>query len=100
MIRFTCLFGLVFALVATPARAEDKVGESPYYPTKIGSTWTYRLGDKKITAKVTKHEQKGGYMCALVESTIDGNPAASEHIAVTKEGLVRTSYGGQVPDKP
>jgi hypothetical protein len=90
-----------FALiVAVPVRAEDKVGESVYYPLKIGSTWNYKIGDQKLTAKVTKHEMNGGLMCALVETSVNGQPQATEHIAVTKDGLVRTSFAGQTPEKP
>jgi hypothetical protein len=93
------LFGLL-ALIVAPVRAEDKVGESPLYPTKIGSTWNYKVGDKKLTTKVTKHETKGGLPCALYETMVDGTTVTSEHVAITKEGVVRTSYGGQEPEIP
>src|SRR2546423_13590341 len=76
MTRPALLAALALAFAA-PAFADEKVGESPYYPTKVGTTWNYRLGEMKATVKVVKHEMKGGHMCALVETTINGNPAAS-----------------------
>jgi hypothetical protein len=100
MTRIAVVFAFVLAVIV-PVRAEDKVGESPLYPLKIGTTWNYKIGDQKLTAKVTKHEMNGGLMCALVETTVNGQPAANEHIAVTKDGdLVRTSFAGQTPEKP
>lgn len=89
-----------FLLATAPLQAQDKVGESPYFPTKIGSTWNYRIGDKKLTTKITKHEKQGDLMCALMETLVDGNSVATENIAVTKDGLVRVAYNGQKPETP
>lgn len=91
---------MLMVALAAGAFAEDKVGESPYYPTKIGTTWTYRIGEKKLTQKVTKHEKQGNYFCARIETIVDGNTVATEHIHVTKDGLFRVAYNGEMPDKP
>lgn len=95
------LVALVFTAIGfSVLGADEKVGESPYYPTKIGSTWTYRTANQKIVVRVAKHEKQGDLMCALVETVVNGQVAASEHIGITKEGIVRASYGGAVPERP
>lgn len=93
--------GLVACLLfAQGLAAQDKVGDSPYYPTKVGTTWHYRIGEKKVVVKVAKHEKFGDLPCARVETQIEGQVKAYEHIAVTKDGLVRVGYNGEVITPP
>lgn len=99
--RFANVFAIGLALIGLPALADDKVGESPYYPTKIGSTWTYKAaGGMKIVAKIAKHEKKSDHMCALLETSVNGNVVATEHIAISKDGVLRVAFGDQIPDQP
>src|SRR5258708_34000497 len=52
------LVALPLALVVGPAaRAQEKMAETPYYPLKIGTTWTYKIGDTHFTMKVVKYEE-------------------------------------------
>ena len=86
---------VVVAAAALPLAAADPAAdtslqgpEPALYPLKVGNTWTYRTGDKKIVAKITKHEKFAGQVCAVLETLVDGQTAASEHLAVTKDGDV------------
>ena len=79
---------LTLALTAS-ALAADEPKDSPYYPMRDGTTWTYKAGDSKFTVKVTKHEVVPGsvYNCARFETIQDGKPIASEDVFV-KDGSV------------
>lgn len=92
------MIGLIVAFGQLPA--QDKVDESPYLPTKIGTTWHYRVGAEKMVVKVTKHEKLGKIMCARLETTVNGEVKAYEHLAVTKDGLVRVAYNGELASVP
>jgi hypothetical protein len=101
----TLAAAIVLAASFPSARADDndKVGESPYYPLKVGNTWTYN-GPKNATIvnKVVAHEKIGGVMCAKIETYVNGaaNAFASEHISVTKDGIYRNTLNGKEADKP
>jgi hypothetical protein len=92
------------ALVALPAPAraqdKDKLEDSPYYPTKVGSTWTYKAPNGTIVNKIVKHEKVGDVLCAKVETSLDGATQASEHIRVTKDGIYRHSINGIAIEPP
>src|SRR5262249_21659491 len=83
--------------------ANDKstsAAESNYFPNKVGNTWTYEIGGKSVTTKIVRHEKMGDYMCAVLETMIDGEKAATEHIAVTKQGLIRVAYKDKKIEPP
>jgi hypothetical protein len=94
---------LVASFPSARAADDDKVGESPYYPLKVGNTWTYN-GPKNSTIvnKVVAHEKVGGVMCAKIETYLNGQATAfaSEHISITKDGIYRNSLNGKEADKP
>jgi hypothetical protein len=103
MKRFAALTALVIlAAPLSSVRADDKVvGESPYYPLKIGNTWTYNgPGNTKLINKVVAHEKVGDMMCARVETQINGETKAFEHIGITADGIYRYSLNGVKVDKP
>ena len=103
MKRLVTLTALVIlAAPLTSVRADDKVvGESPYYPLKVGSTWVYTgPGNSKITNKVVAHEKVGDTMCAKVETQLGGVVQTFEHIGITDDGIYRYSYNGTQYDKP
>jgi hypothetical protein len=78
------LFGAAAALTA-----QDKLAESPYYPLHVGTTWHYKAGERNITIRVAKHEKVGETLCALLEVLRDEKVIASEHLAITSEGVYR-----------
>jgi hypothetical protein len=79
-----------------PAKAPDtpKPGEeeSLYYPLQDGTVWHYKIGDNRYTLKVAKHEKIGDFNCARIEQIVEERVIAVEHIAVTKDGVVRVAY--------
>lgn len=91
---------LALLLVLVPAAAHGQVKDSPYYPLKVGTKWEYKAGDQKFTMRVAKHEKYGDTMCALVETVADDKVIASEHIAVTDDGVYRYSFNGQKAEPP
>jgi len=80
---------------ANKTKAETKTDN--YYPTAIGTTWHYKIGEKKATAKVADVSKEG---VAKIETTVDGNKVAEEEIAHAPEGIVRVSYAGEKSKTP
>jgi hypothetical protein len=85
------LVGPLLLVAAAALSAQDKLAETPYYPLQVGTTWHYKSGDRKFTIRVVKHEKVGGVLCARLEVVRDGKVVASEHLAVTDEGVYRHS---------
>ena len=87
----------------TPAKtvsAEPKLEDAVYYPLRVGSQWRYKVGDNKYTLKVAKYEKVGDYNCARVEQMVDDKVVAFEHLALTKDGVVRVAYDDRRADPP
>src|SRR5262245_10803197 len=85
----------LFAADANKAKSDTKTDN--YYPTAIGTTWHYKIGEKKATAKVADVSKEG---VAKIETTVDGNKVAEEEISHAAEGIVRLSYGGEKSKTP
>lgn len=85
------LVGPLLLIAAASLSAQDKLAETPYYPLQVGTTWHYKSGDRKFTIRVAKHEKVGSVLCARLEVVRDGKVVASEHLAVTDEGVYRHS---------
>jgi hypothetical protein len=84
-----------------PVTEAPKMELSAYYPLRVGSMWHYRIGDNRYTLKVTKYEKIGDLNCARVEQLVEeGKVIAVEHIAVTKEGIVRVAYDDKKSEPP
>src|SRR5262245_12143963 len=88
---------LVVVICAAGLFADDtnknntEVKTEDYYPLAAGTTWHYKIGEKKATVKVAEVSKEG---VAKLETTVDGAKVADEEIAHTKEGIVRVSYNG------
>src|SRR5262245_30754651 len=95
---------VVLLAASAAARDDDGLEETPYYPLKVGTTWTYRDADApgaaRVVVKVARHEKVGDVLCARLETHKDGKATGYEHIAVAKEGVYRHSINGLRPDKP
>lgn len=90
-------------LLATPAIAQDRPTESPFFPLEVGNQWTYRLGDKKVVVRVAKHEvlevntgkgEKSKIPCALLQTASDDRSLA-EHVVAKADGLYRLTSAGK-----
>jgi hypothetical protein len=68
---------------------------TPYFPTDDGAAWTYRLADRVVTVKVTKHEKQDGKPAARFETLDKGDVLAVEHVAVTDTAVVRLTHNGE-----
>jgi hypothetical protein len=83
------LSGVVLLLVAGEVSAQEKLAETPYYPLQVGNTWRYKIGENKFRLRVTRHEKVGDVLCARVEMMRNDKVVATEHFAVTSDGVYR-----------
>lgn len=105
MSRRAIALGTLFVvgfLTSTPLRGADEGNDSPYYPLKIGSRWTYRVneGDKRISTHIGKHEKVGDTLCAVIEAAVDGKVAATEYVAIDKDGVSRYKFNTETLKTP
>jgi hypothetical protein len=99
---------LLGVLLVGPARGDDKDKpevETPFFPLKDGSTWSYRVTDgsnkeQKFTVKVTGYETKDGNKCAKLETRRDKDLVSTEFVTVKKDGVYRCEYAGGKIDPP
>jgi hypothetical protein len=102
-VRTVAFLALALALPAAAARADD-LKDSPYYPLKVGSSWTYKANDVKFTLKVTKTEKvkdkDAEVTAARVEMTKDGKVEGSELVAVKDDGVYRYAFENKKADPP
>ena len=93
------LFVLAIGLASGTERAAMGQDKAPdYFPLKAGTKWAYELdqnGKKvKITSQIAKLEKMDGKSLALLETTINGEVAATEHLASTEAGVFRHRVNG------
>lgn len=92
---------LAVALSFTTAAERAAIGQDKtpdYFPLKAGTKWFYELdqGGKKIkiNSQIAKVEMVDGKPVALFETTINGEVAATEHLAATEKGVFRHRVNG------
>ena len=98
-----CLSFAVLAVLSAgfaPAPVRDADVTALYFPLKVGSVWSYRCGENRFQMKVVKFEMIGTTNCARVELFVNGKSEAAEHIAVTKDAVVRFSFDGKKAEPP
>ena len=101
MIRRCSSFAiLAFLAVGGFAPAQDAPLTTPYFPLAVGSKWSYRCGENRFQLKVVKFEKVGTTNCARVELFVNNKSEAFEHIAVTKDGVVRFSFDNKKAEPP
>jgi hypothetical protein len=79
--------------------ADDKMLETPYFPLKVGDTWTYGEDGSKVIRKVVKFEKVGKQVCARVEHRT-GDSADYELVAVKADGVYRYALNGRKIEPP
>jgi hypothetical protein len=82
------------------ALGQDPTKDSPYFPLKVGSRWTYRSGDNQFVMQVTKQEPIGKTVCARLDVLVAGKYLTSEHDAVQDDGVYRYTIAGEKYDPP
>jgi hypothetical protein len=102
----TIFLALAVGLVAF---AQDPTKESPYFPLKKGTTWTYKrillrkAEGTPITVQVTDSDKDGtrlGTFGKDRENKDKDKLLASETVVVTDDGVYRTAINGIKPDAP
>jgi hypothetical protein len=85
---------LVLTVGPTGRTADDKAPETPYFPLKVGDSWSYRMGDTRYTRKATKVEDVDNQSCVLIETMVGNRLVSSEHVAVKADGVYRCTSDG------
>jgi hypothetical protein len=102
--RALILFAACLVLAAAPAGAQPPppipMGEGDYFPLQKGTTWTYQAGRSTIIVKVVGEEKIGNEMCSKLETSVNNMVAASEHVAIRKDGVYRCAVNGQAVTPP
>lgn len=97
------LFG--FSLLLTTSLSAQKPVEKSYYPISEGNKWHYLIKadgqpERKLTYQIAKIEMIDGESLARLETVINGNVAASEHLQITENGLFRKRFNGTEINPP
>jgi hypothetical protein len=96
-LAFLAPLTMIICAVLGSARAGDK-GDSldnPYFPLKVGTTWEYAAGGKKVSVTVKTHEDvPGSGKCAVLETDAAGGKL-TEHLAVKADGIYRVRANGK-----
>ncbi len=91
--RMGLLAGL---LIVSAAPAEDKIKEeTPYFPLKEGSVWTYSSQGKTFVTKLTGTEKSGEEMGARLETRRGSDLVSTELVTVRKDGVYRLEFAGK-----
>jgi hypothetical protein len=96
---FLIAFGLA-AIVSSTARAQTELVDSEWFPTGVGTSWTYRVPDGRVAVKVTKHEKQGEFVCARFETLDKGEVVAVQDVAVTADKVLRIAHDGEKVQPP
>jgi hypothetical protein len=96
----TALVGLFLLTSLLAGHAADEPLDTPYFPVKVGTRWTYKIGATTITVKVTKHEKIGDVNCAVLETSRDDQVVETVQIGIKPDGVYRIGVGAIKPDPP
>ncbi len=94
----TLLTLTAFALSAT-ARVQAQEKSPDYYPFTVGTKWHYQVDPGNgVKVDIINHlaeiEKIDGISMARIETTTQGQVAATEHMSQTEKGLFRRRFGG------
>lgn len=88
---------------AAPAESPQLVA-APFYPLQQGSQWHYVMNAKdtkrEMTNKVAKLEKIDDQQLYRIETILDGQIVATEHLSHTDKGLFRNRFNGAVLSPP
>lgn len=85
---------------AAPEKKESETAKSSFYPLKEGNVWNYKIGDNRMSYKVTGFETINGVSCARIEMTVGDTFIASENIAERPDGLYRYRFADKEAKPP
>jgi hypothetical protein len=99
-VRYLLLSTALLLAAGLGRTADEPMRTSVYFPTAVGTTWKYRVGENHYSVKVTKHEKIGNLMCARLEMVVNKKTVMTEHIAVTSDAIVRAAFDGKALNPP
>jgi len=67
----------------------------PLYPLTVGSKWIFEAGQNQLIEEVTKSEIIDGEQCVRVETRVNGQVVAFEHLAARTDGIYRVTVSGE-----
>ncbi len=91
-LRLSLPMWLVWLSTGALLAQEGAIKDDRYYPLKKGSVWEYATAGKTFQIKLADFEMVGDTLCAKLESILNGNQVASEHVAVKDDGVYRYKY--------
>jgi hypothetical protein len=96
---FVVLLATLPGWAQAPALARAKASPPNFYPLKPGTKWHYQVemgGGQKITMvnQIAKIENIDGKDMARLDSVVNGNVVATEHLSATPEGVFRNRFNG------
>ena len=93
------IVGAAVVLVGGVALAQPK-DTDVYFPLKVGTKWTYKVGDQNVEVKVVGNEKFGSDDCSKVETSVNGKVIASELYTVKADGVYRVKVKDVKIDPP
>jgi hypothetical protein len=78
----------------------EEAGPRQFYPTAIGTEWVYDAGGVELVERIAAHEEFNGELCLRVETVVNGNAVAHEHLAVRRDGVYRVGIAGTPVEPP
>jgi len=104
MIHLLTLVLSMFAVAPAAREKEETLTTAVYFPLQVGNQWQYQLdtqGQKiQLTNKVAKQEKIDNQKLFRVETEMNGQVAATEHLNHTAKGLMRHRFNGLELDPP
>jgi hypothetical protein len=92
--RFAALLVISLAFPAA-LKAQENLPDVPFFPLKVGNTWTYKVGENHFSYRIAKIEKVGGTPCARVEMLVQDKPVSFEHIGIHNGAIARFSFEGK-----
>lgn len=76
------------ALLAQPPK--DAAQAEGYFPLKVNTKWTYKVGDNSVEARVVKVDKVGGEDHYQVDTVVGKDTKTSEWYVIRGDGVYRT----------
>ncbi|HEY1187240.1 MAG TPA: hypothetical protein VGE74_06250 [Gemmata sp.] len=76
------------ALLAQPPK--DAAQAEGYFPLKVGTKWTYKVGDNTVEVRVAKADKVGGEEQFQVDTIVGKDPKTTEWYVIKGDGVYRT----------
>lgn len=71
-----------------------------YFPLKLKTTWTYKVGDNFVEVRVTKAEKLSGEDFYQLDTVVGKDPKTTETVVVRGDGVYRTKVKEDKLDPP